>query len=937
MPRFSCPRQLCLRLLCCRLASRLAALLVPLLLLPLLLAGCHGPQGSDSLLADARHYHQQGQPRAAIIELKNLLQKDPQHAQARLLLGTLYSETGETLSAEKELRKAQALGAPPAQVLPLLGKTLLMLGQFEPLLAQLPGDAQAPLAVQALRGDALLALGRQAQARDVYAAILARQAEQPEALLGLARIAVLEQQLASAELLVEQALRVQPASLDGLRLQGDLQRLLGHPAQARRAYQQILALKPGHAQAHIDLASLALQEDQFAEAAAQLASARKLAPNNLGLLQAQALLDFRQGRPKAALAALQLVLKAAPEHMPALLLSGAVQLALGSPQLAENALRPFLAAHPGHPYASKMMAAILLLRGQDDAAIELLLPLLQAAPDDVELLSLLGESHLRARRYAKAGGYFEQAAALAPASPRLHAALGISSLGQGETARAIGELERANALDSKTVQSGTMLVMTLLRNKDNTQALATVQALERQHGSNPLLHNLKGGVQLALQDRPGARASFEQALRLDGSYLPALANLAQLDVGENKPELAQRRYQAALARSPKNAELQAALAKLAATQGKRDEARRWLEQAQADHPDAVAPAALLCNFYLQTGEKDKALALARRLQGSQPGQTEALALRAQVEYSAGLAREALDSYKQLASVQNSSAPLQMRISSLHLALGDPQSALQAARRAHAIEPSLLEAQVVEVAMQLELKRPREALAAARRVQQQQPAMAAGYKLEGDVQLAQGQPLAALAMYERAFQLSKTGPLQVQLYRALLAAGQESQADARMAAWLKGQPGDLATRLYLAGSKLAKEQFQAAIGHYEYVIARQAGNVVALNDLAWAYQHAGDSRALATAERALALAPDNAAVLDTLGWIVLQQGDATRAIAVLRQAAKLAPASPDVHYHLGLALLKSGDKPGARQQLQQLLDGKQPFAQRAQAQALLARF
>ena len=905
------------------------------LIVLLTVCGCHGTQGSTGLLAGARQYHQQGQPRAAIIELKNLLQKEPGHAEARLLLGTIYSETGEALSAEKELRKAQSLGAPATQVLPVLAKTLMMLGQFEQVLRELPDEPAGAVATQALRGEALLALGRTVEAREVFSRLLARHSEQPEALLGLARIAALEQQLPSAELLVEQALRVQPASLDGLRLQGDLQRMQGRHAEAQRSYRQILALAPDDTQAHIDLANLALQDNRFDEAGAQLSTARKTAPNNLGVLQTQALLDFRQGRPKAALAALQQVLKAVPEHMPALLLSGAVQLALGSPQLAENALQPFLAAHPAHPYANKMMASILLLRGKNDAAIDLLLPLLKTLPEDVELLSLAGEAHLRARRYALAGGYFEKASTLAPETPRLHAALGISRLGLGETARAINELERASALDSKTPQTGTMLALTLLRNKDNARALATVQAMERQHGGNPLLHNLKGGVYLALHDAAAARASFEQALRLDALYLPALANLAQLDQAENKPQLARQRYQHALAKSPGNAEIQAALAKLAAQQGNTDEARRWLEQAQQEHSDATGPASLLCNFYLQTGVPDKALSLARKLQSSHPDNTEALALRAQVEYSAGMAKEALASYTRLATIQTGSAPLQMRIASLHLALGDHQGALQAARRAQAIDPALLEAQVVEVAMQLALKRPREALAAARRVQQQQPALAAGYKLEGDVLLAQNQPQAALALYERAFQLNKVGPLQVLIYRALLDAGQHRQADSRIEAWLKTHPDDLSTRLYLAGTKLAGGQYHAAIAHYEIIVAASAGHVVALNDLAWAYQQVQDKRALATAERAVQLAPDNAAVLDTLGWIALQQGDDVRALSLLRKAARLAPASPEIGYHLGAALLKSGDKPAARQQLEQLLANEQPFAQRAEVQALLA--
>ncbi|MGK5021989.1 XrtA/PEP-CTERM system TPR-repeat protein PrsT [Janthinobacterium sp. LB2P10] len=912
-----------------------AAALCCTLLLPLL-AGCHGTQSSASLLADAQQYRQRGEARAAIIQLKNLLQKEPDSAPARLLLGSIYIDTGEALSAEKELRKARSLGLGSQQVMPLLGKSWLMLGQFDKVLAEIADDAAQPGNVLALRADALLALGRQDEARAVFARLLEAHPGQVEALLGLARMAAQEQQLSATELLLAQALNNAPANLDALRLQGDLLRLQGKNGAARLAYMHILKLKPDNTQAHIDLANLDILENRYLEAAAQLATARKTAPNSLGLLQAQAMLDFRQGKNKAALQSLQLVLRAAPEHMPAILLAGAVQLKLGSPQLAETYLQRFLAVYPTHVYALKMMASIELMRGKTDAALDLLQPALSTFPNDVELLSLAGEAHLRARRYDKAAAFFEQANTLAPDTARLHAALGMSHLGMGENSRAIDELERASVLDKNTPQVGTILVLTLLRHQQNDKALATVKMLEQQQGTNPLLLNLKGGVYLALRDVPAARASFEQALGMDPVYLPALNNLAQLDLAGKKPQQAQQRFERALAKAPKNADLCAALAKLAASQGKTDEARRWLERGHRDNRDAVAPALLLSNFYLQTGAPDKALELARTLQAGHPGDADALAMRAQVEYGAGQTQAALDSYSKLASIQTTSAPVQMRISSLHLALGEHQNALQAVKRAQVLDPTLLEARVVEVALLLALNRQHDALAVARQVQHQQPKLAAGYKLEGDVLMAQKLPQDAVKLYQHALQLSNIGPMQVQLYRALLAAGQLREADARMAAWLQDKPDDLGLRSYVAGVKLAAKQYRSAIEQLQYIVAKDAANVAALNDLAWAYQQQQDPRALATAEQALKLVPDNPIVLDTLGWIVLEQGDVKQATTLLRKAAGLAPKLAEIQYHLGAALAKSGDKPGARKQLEQLLAAHKNFPQRAEAQALLTQ-
>ncbi|HEV7816416.1 MAG TPA: tetratricopeptide repeat protein [Janthinobacterium sp.] len=92
------------------------------------LSACGGSSDVTGLMAEARSYHQKGEEKAAIIQLKNVLQRETNNAAARLLLGEVYLDTGDALSAEKELRKAQTLGVPAARLMPPLGKAMLLLG-----------------------------------------------------------------------------------------------------------------------------------------------------------------------------------------------------------------------------------------------------------------------------------------------------------------------------------------------------------------------------------------------------------------------------------------------------------------------------------------------------------------------------------------------------------------------------------------------------------------------------------------------------------------------------------------------------------------------------------------------------------------------------------------------------------------------------------------
>jgi predicted Zn-dependent protease len=112
------------------------------------------------------------------------------------------------------------------------------------------------------------------------------------------------------------------------------------------------------------------------------------------------------------------------------------------------------------------------------------------------------------------------------------------------------------------------------------------------------------------------------------------------------------------------------------------------------------------------------------------------------------------------------------------------------------------------------------------------------------------------------------------------------------------------------------------------------NILALNNLAWLYQQEKDPRALATAEQAYSLKPDSITIMDTLGWILVEQGDIARALKLLKAASEKAPTATGIRYHWAAALAKSGDKASARRELGDLLTKNKKFPERQDAQELL---
>lgn len=70
------------------------------------ISACGNTKDAETLISEAKQYQQSGKDNAAIIQLKNALQQEPNNREARFLIGVSYNETGDVLSAEKELNRA---------------------------------------------------------------------------------------------------------------------------------------------------------------------------------------------------------------------------------------------------------------------------------------------------------------------------------------------------------------------------------------------------------------------------------------------------------------------------------------------------------------------------------------------------------------------------------------------------------------------------------------------------------------------------------------------------------------------------------------------------------------------------------------------------------------------------------------------------------------
>jgi tetratricopeptide (TPR) repeat protein len=146
-------------------------------------------------------------------------------------------------------------------------------------------------------------------------------------------------------------------------------------------------------------------------------------------------------------------------------------------------------------------------------------------------------------------------------------------------------------------------------------------------------------------------------------------------------------------------------------------------------------------------------------------------------------------------------------------------------------------------------------------------------------------------------------------------GKLDEARKTVSAMISEKPADVPARLLLGNVEQTARNYQAAIEQYRKAVELDEGNVEALNDLAYALAEFGKQpdEALKFAQKAGELAPDDATVADTLGWVLYRKALYTSAIPYLEQAATRQPTGLR-KCHLALAYIKSGNQTKGQQML-----------------------
>ncbi|MFV2045202.1 MAG: XrtA/PEP-CTERM system TPR-repeat protein PrsT [Anaerolineales bacterium] len=885
----------------------------------------------------AQEFLDKGELHAASIELKNALQQNPENSQARWLLGNTYLKLGNGPTAEKELRRAPELGVVEESIIIPLGKSLLLQEEYSRVISEiqplgsLSVDTRAQ--IHALRGDAFLGEGKLDEASDEFQSAMDIKEDLAEAQLGHARVALVSRKPEEARIWIKKVLEDSPPSADAWSLLGDLEAFEGKNEEADDAYGKAIALAPNNSVHFLKRAMARLSLKDYKGAASDLETLNRRLPSHPAIAYTQGLLHFQQEQYSEAQEAFENTLKYNPNDMNAVFYLGMSHAAQGHIEQGEMFLSRFLSAYPNSSTAAKALGTVLLQKGNYAGAEAVLAPVLERDPNDAVALNLLGEIALPQGKSKEAVGYFRRVIAQQPDFPAAHMKLGMSLLMADMYEETVQELTAATEAEPQLQRADYLTILAHLKANEADKAIAAAERLREKQPDNPHPLTLMAGAYLLKDDEAKARELLHQALQVLPGDPSAADNLARLELKKGDLEKARSLYEEILKHHPAHTKTLVTLAQMDARQGHIKEAMARLEYAVKQNPEASRPRVLLASYYLRTGKPSRVLDIVRKAPDANTNPF-MLGVTGEAQLALGEAANAKATFIRLVDIAPKSERAHYLLGKAYVALNQVDDASREFGKALEINPGYALAKVSITRLYLRSDQPEEAGKLLSELEQASPSHPEVLALRGELALRQGRPQQAIEAYKKAIELAPSSRRTMMLGIAQWQADDKDGSIETYKKWLEKYPSDSAVSFHLANSYLLLGHLDKAKSGFAKVVELAPDNALAYNNLAWLLREEDPAKALEYAERALELVPGDPLVMDTLGELLLDQGQSERPLRLFRHASEKAPSNLDIRYHLAQALVRNGDKAEAHQILEEVLEEQKPFANKQAAEALL---
>ena len=575
----------------------------------------------------------------------------------------------------------------------------------------------------------------------------------------------------------------------------------------------------------------------------------------------------------------------------------------GRSEYATKAIEEYrlaIAADPSSEFLNSALAELYARTGRIRDAVMEAQDMLHRDPNSVSAHKLLGRIYLRSLGDSQSGGQsrevlklaIEQYEALVKIEPKDiddHLVLGGLYGLDKQSDKAEGELKAALAIDPTSEEGVTQLARLYMEEGNNGRAIEVLNAVPEANRTSKI-YVVQGAIFEQLHDYKHAVASYQRAVSLDKDNLDALRGLAQNLANDGQMEASLNAYKSLQSADQQDWQSSVELSRVYRRMGKFDDAMESLKKAESVAQDSQEIQYEESIVLEAQGKFDDAIALLQKL----------------------VTRSTLPDSKYSAGERNNRALFLDRLGNIYKETNRPQQALEAFQKMVDLgsdEGSRGYQEVIDVYR--DQKQWSDALKTAEEATKKYPddknlKLTLALQLADDGKGDQGVELAKSVI--------KGNPDDRDTYVFI------SNIYARLKRWkdaedalveadkLAARPEEKGYIQFAQGALYERQKkYDQAEQAFRQVLKTDPNNGMTLNYLGYmmADHNAHLEEALTMIRHAVELDPQNAAYLDSLGWVYFKLGNYDEAEDNLRRAVEKQPNDPTIQDHLGELYAKTG--------------------------------
>lgn len=895
-----------------------------------------------------KSYHQHEYDET-IIHLKNALKEDIDHVPSRILLSETLIAQGKGEMAETELYDLQARGVDFNQIIALLAQSLILQSKYKQVLdVATPGYRGNSIESLVLfsRGQAHLGLNQLRQAEQAFNETLVLQPDFQLAMLGIAQVAMNQNDLSKANKFIEKVLASYEPLINAWIMKSTLYLMKGQQDKALSIINRAIKQNPEHLQARINRATIYISNDKWQESVKDLDFILTKIPLEPRAKYLRALVSANLGNnedSKAKLNEVIITLNTIPDTVmiqnPSyFFLAGVTNFNFGNLEDARHYFQSFLNIKENDYNSLRYLGIIELKQGKPQNAKNLLSKANIYYPDSPAILSLLGISLMELGKIEQAKYFFEKVVDLTPGYAKSLSNLAQSEILSGNFTQAITNLLDAKNNDGNSTSITLLLVEAYLKTKQFDKAKVLTNKLIEAQPKNSYFHQ-QHGVALGLSgDLANAKIAFQQAHKLQPSNSKTIIHLVRMELIEQGPKQAIELLQSYLESQPNNTQLIVELADIYMKNKQMDLALKQYQQAfDFDNQNAFTLTKLV-DYYFITSKYNKAEPIILAYLQKHPKNSEIKIKLGNLYGKLNQPLKAIKTFESAVPDSTDRTKTYMLLAKAQLKVDNRNEAIKSLNKATAWDEKRIEPLLMLYPIALSQKNYTRAEQVIYSINKLIPEQDVADILSAQLFEAKKEYIKAEHSYQNALNKHPSRTSTLGLFNVLNQQKKYAEAQVLIQKWLSDNPKDIFAEIALAESYVYQDKLAESLDLYHTLIEKHQRMPILLNNAANIALRLGKiSLADDFASEAYKKAPQEANIIDTLAWIKSQQAQRTEAITLFRQALVLDFDNAEVKYHLAVTLKDEERDREAYKLLAEAVKAEQDFTDKNIANQLLIQW